>query len=560
MDSEAKKTVTGETGYLKELSGSQWKSLFEAGTLWLKTNQQIVNALNVFPVPDGDTGTNMLLTMQSAWDEIVLLQENNSGIVMKAAAQGALMGARGNSGVILSQLWRGFSRAMDNSETLSMELFSKALIEAKNTAYKGVVRPVEGTILTVLKDTAAEVEAALPSCKNFSELMAATVKAADTSVMHTPELLPVLKQAGVVDSGGKGLFFIFEGFKRYLDGEPLDTNPNAVEVVPLNALNLANENEEIEPGQDYEVVVDFIPKKELELGPFYDRLMDIGTSVQVGEGDSMYRMHIHVPTENLYAPINYIMELGTVTKVAIENLVAQMEDIAHKKDSEYTLPKVESGQIAVVAVSPGDGISKVLASLGVNSIIQGGQTMNPSTEQILKAIEELPTDKVIILPNNKNIILSAQNAIGQTKKKTAVIRSKNIPQGITALLHLDPDGDFDNIVEAMDSSLLDVESGEITCATRTVELDGVKVREGQIIAIHNGKLVLAADTLDDALMGFLAEAQTDDYERITLFYGNNLEKDEADRLVSKVQEKYPDHEIECHYGGQPHYYFIIAIE
>ena len=186
--------------------------------------------------------------------------------------------------------------------------------------------------------------------------------------------------------------------------------------------------------------------------------------------------------------------------------------------------------------------------------------MNPSTEQILKAIEELPTDKVIILPNNKNIILSAQNAIGQTKKKTAVIRSKNIPQGITALLHLDPDGDFDNIVEAMDSSLLDVESGEITCATRTVELDGVKVREGQIIAIHNGKLVLAADTLDDALMGFLAEAQTDDYERITLFYGNNLEKDEADRLVSKVQEKYPDHEIECHYGGQPHYYFIIAIE
>ena len=250
-------------------------------------------------------------------------------------------------------------------------------------------------------------------------------------------------------------------------------------MVSLDQLNSMNEEEVIEPGQDYEVVVDFHPRKELELSSFYDRLSEMGTSIQVGEGDEMYRMHIHVPTENLYAPINYIMELGTVTKVAIENLMAQMEDIRKAKESEYTVAEVEPGQIGVIAVSPGEGISRVLASLGVNAIISGGQTMNPSTEQILKAVEDLPTDKVIVLPNNKNIILSANNAISESKKKVAVIRSKNIAQGIASMLMLNPDGDFDAIVNAMNESLLQVESGELTKATRTVELNGVNITEGQ---------------------------------------------------------------------------------
>ena len=542
------------------INGKQWKEMLEAAMLWLKTNQEIVNALNVFPVPDGDTGTNMLLTMVSGWDEIKMMQENNAGAVMKAAAKGTLMGARGNSGVILSQLWRGFSRAMDGHEVLTMELFSKALTEAKNTAYKGVVRPVEGTILTVLKDTAAEVEAGWQNCADFEELLRLTVNAADTSVERTPELLPVLKQAGVVDSGGRGLFYIFEGFLRCLTGEPLDTNPNAVQVVSIANMDMENQEETIEPGQDYEVVTDFIPRKELELGPFYDRLSDMGVSIQVGEGENMYRVHIHVPTENLYAPINYMMELGTVTNVHIENLMAQIENIQRQKESTYTLMEAEPGQIGVVAVSPGEGISRILASLGANAIISGGQTMNPSTEQILKAIEELPTDKVIVLPNNKNIILSANNAATQTEKKVAVIRAKNIPQGISSMLQLDPDGDMDAVVEAMNKSLLEVESGEITCATRTVELNGVNVKEGQYIAIHNGELCLAGDSLDEILLSFFDEAHTEDFEQITLFYGNNMEESEAQRLADLVQEKYPDHEIECHYGGQQHYYFIIAVE
>ena len=545
---------------LKTLNGKQWKSMFEAGMLWLKTNQNIVNALNVFPVPDGDTGTNMLLTMQSAWSDIVLMDTNHAGQVMKAAAQGALMGARGNSGVILSQLWRGFSRAMAEYDTITPAVFSKALTEAKNTAYKGVVRPVEGTILTVLKDTANAVEEALPDCDDFTKLLNVTVEAADSSVNRTPDLLPVLKQAGVVDSGGRGLYYIFEGFLRWLTGRPLDINAEIPDVMSLSQLDSLNEEETIEPGQDYEVVVDFVPNKELELSAFYDRLSDIGTSIQVGEGDDMYRMHIHVPTENLYAPINYIMELGTVTKVAIENLIAQMEDIRRKKESEYTLAEAEPDQIAVIAVSPGEGISRVLASLGVNAIIPGGQTMNPSTEQILKAVEDLPTDKIIILPNNKNIILSANNAVSQSVKRVAVIRSKNIAQGIGSMLQLDPEGDFDKVVEAMNESLLQVQSGELTKATRTVELNGVSVTEGQIIGIHNGDLVVSADSVEEGLMKLLEKIGTEDYEQITLFYGNGMTDEEAEKYAAMVEERYPDHEVECHYGGQPHYFFSISVE
>ncbi len=545
---------------LKTLDGKQWKSLLEAGMLWLRTNQNIVNALNVFPVPDGDTGTNMLLTMQSAWQDIVLMDTNHAGQIMKAAAQGALMGARGNSGVILSQLWRGFARAMEPYEVITPEIFSQALNKAKDTAYKGVVRPVEGTILTVLKDTAAAVDEAWPNCEDFTQLLNVTVEAADASVNRTLDLLPTLKQAGVVDSGGRGLYYIFEGFLRRLTDQPLDINSDIPDVVSLAQLDNMDEEETIEPGQDYEVVVDFVPKKELELSSFYDRLSDIGTSIQVGEGDNMYRMHIHVPTKNLYAPINYIMELGTVTKVAIENLIAQMDDIRRKKASEYTLMEVEPGQVGVIAVSPGEGISKILASLGVNAIIAGGQTMNPSTEQILKAVEDLPTDKVIVLPNNKNIILSANNAVSQTDKKVAVIRSKNIAQGISAMLMLDPDGDMDEIVERMNESLLQVESGELTRATRSVDLNGVTVHEGQVIGLHNGDLVLADDTIEDGLLDLLKDINAEDYEQITIFYGNGLTEEEVKPYIDAVKDAYPDLDVECHYGGQPHYYFSIAVE
>lgn len=543
---------------LESLDGQGLKELIEAAMTWLKTNQQMVNALNVFPVPDGDTGTNMLLTMQAAYQEIATSGENNIGKMAHSVAQGALMGARGNSGVILSQLWRGFARALDNLDTMNVDFFVKALNEAKNTAYKGVVRPVEGTILTVAKDVALETEKELGDEHDIRSMLDIAVKAADESVKRTPELLPVLKQAGVVDSGGKGYFFILEGMKRYLEGLTLETAVTTVQ--PLAAMNLEETFETIEPGQDYEVVVDFQPSQPLDLDAFYDDLSDMGTSIQVGEGDGMYRMHIHVPTEKRYAPIDYTMKLGTITKVSMENLMAQMEQMESSREAHINLNPVEPGQVAVVAVSPGIGISRIFASLGVAAIVSGGQTMNPSTEEILQAFENLPTNKIIILPNNKNIVMAAQTATSMTVKNVKVVPSTTVPQGLSAMLRLNLDGDYDKTANEMTEALKDVESGEITVATRSVEINGVDVREGEVIALHNGKLVASTHTLEDACLTLLEKAGTQDKERITLFYGNNISKNQVNEIADLIRTTYPNHEIELHDGGQPHYQFIIAIE
>jgi len=541
------------------IDGQALKKLVEAGLIWLRANQQTVNALNVFPVPDGDTGTNMVLTMQSAYNEIDDLGHRNIGQMAAAVSQGALMGARGNSGVILSQLWRGFARGVQGKEILDGESFVHALRDARDTAYKGVVRPVEGTILTVAKDIAAAAEEALKETQDPFDILERIIPAADKSVQHTPELLPVLKQAGVVDSGGKGLYFIYEGMLRYMRGEPLDAP--IISVQPLSAMKLENSLDAVEPGQDFEVVVDFVPAKPLDLQDFYGDLEKMGTSIQVGEGDGMYRMHIHVPTEKRYEPIDYILGMGTVTKVAIENLLAQMDEIDRGAEADkIELTNIEPGQIAVVTVSPGSGISRVFASLGVAAIVEGGQTMNPSTQELLAAFENLPTDKVIILPNNKNIILASQQAKDVTVKDVYIVPSKTIPQGLAAMMQLNPDGVLEQIAGRMVKALEDVISGEITMATRSVEIDGVQVEKGQVIGLLNGKLVISTCSLEESLLGLLEKGNAADYELITLFYGQDLSHNDAYRICDMVREKYPNQEIEIQDGGQPHYQFILSIE
>lgn len=549
-----------EMAKVSQLNGQHLRRLIEAAMSWLKTNQQAVNALNVFPVPDGDTGTNMVLTMQAAYQEIINSRETNIGKMAHAVAQGALMGARGNSGVILSQIWRGFARALDHLDTADPVLFSRALGAARDTAYKGVVRPVEGTILTVMKDVAKSAEAAVAGEPiDFVTLLTRVVESADESVSRTPELLPILKQAGVVDSGGKGLYYIFEGMLRFLTGLSLDVPLTSVQ--PLAAMQLENSMETIEPGQDFEVVVDFRPSKPLNLDQFYADLEQMGTSIQVGEGDGMYRMHIHVPIDNRYQPIDYTMKLGTITRVSMENLLAQMEDIEKKTSEEkIELTPIEPGQIAVVAVSPGHGFSRIFASLGVAAIVEGGQTMNPSTEQILKAFEDLPTDKVIILPNNKNIYMAAQSAASMSVKKVAVIPTKNAPQGLSSMLRLDHDGDFDRVVEEMTEAMNDVKTGEITIATRTAQINGINVNEGEVIALLNGSLVESCSSLKEACRTLLQKADTEDHERVTLFTGADLTKPVLDEIVEDIRAAYPSHEIEVHYGGQPHYHLIVSIE
>jgi DAK2 domain fusion protein YloV len=540
------------------IDGQAIKELTAAGMTWLNTNKQMVNALNVFPVPDGDTGTNMMLTMQSAYDEIENSPEVHVGKMLGAVAQGALMGARGNSGVILSQIWRGIASALKEDHALTAAGLSRAFSSARDTAYKGVVRPVEGTILTVVKDVAAAAEKALPQTDDPIDLLEIAVEAAAASVERTPDLLPVLKDAGVVDSGGKGFFFLLEGMIRWINGEALDV-PLA-QIKPLDALQLDNTLAEIEEGQDYEIVVDFRPTSPLDLESFYAGLEEMGTSIQVGEGEGMYRMHIHVPIENRYVPIDYCMELGTVTNVAIENLMAQMEEIESKANQRLELTPLDPGQIATVAVAPGPGIAKVFASLGVAALVEGGQTMNPSTQDIMASFENLPTNNVIILPNNKNIILAAEAAAELTVKDVYVVKSRTIPQGLAAMMRLAPDADFDQVCKDMDAALDEVHTGEITTATRTVEIDGVKVKEGQIIGMLNGKLIIASPELEDACLSLLKKIEMDNYELITMFYGNNIKKDQVKKIAAKIGETYPDHEIEVQEGGQPHYQFIFSIE
>ncbi len=541
------------------VNGKAVKNLAEAAYAWLEANKQTVNALNVFPVPDGDTGTNMVLTMKSAIDELNKIPESKAGEMLAALAQGALMGARGNSGVILSQLWRGFARSVDGKDSLSSQDLAQAFIAARDTAYKGVVRPVEGTILTVAKDMAAAAEAAASEGADPIRLLRRVMQAAKDSVQRTPELLPILKQAGVVDSGGKGLSLLMEGMLRWVEGQQLHTAETI--APPLAAMKLETSLESVEEGQDYEVVVDFRPHQTLDLPRFYSDLEKIGTSIQVGEGQDIYRMHIHVPADKRNEPIDYIESIGTWTNVKMENLMSQMDEIRSKAGGPpLKLATVAPGQIAVVAVASGSGIARHFGELGAAAIVEGGQTMNPSTADLLAAFENLPTDKIIILPNNKNILMAANSAAELTAKKAIVIPSTSIPEGMAAMLRLKPLGELDAMAKDMKDALSGVQTGEITTATRDVEIDGVKVKVGQIIGLHNDKLVIAADDVEKACLQLLKQMNAKDYEAITLFYGEDLHAEQASAIAESIRKAYPKKEVDVHEGGQPHYPFILSVE
>jgi dihydroxyacetone kinase-like predicted kinase len=326
-------------------------------------------------------------------------------------------------------------------------------------------------------------------------------------------------------------------------------------------MNFENAMQEVEEGQDFEVVVDFFPNEGFQLQPFYGKLEEIGTSIQVGEGEGMYRMHIHVPLDKRYEPIDYIMGLGTITNVAMENLMAQMDGIQKGTTQQpIKFSAVEPGQIAVVVVSPGTGLTRIFASLGVAAVVTGGQTMNPSTQDILAAFENLPTDKVIILPNNKNIIMEANQAKEVTVKQVAVVPSRTIPQGLAAMLSLQPDGEVDTVAEKMTKALSSVQTGEITVAVRSVEIDGVHCDSGQVIALLDGKLVASSNSVDEGLMKLLKKAQADEHELITLYHGEEMPHAEANRIADSVRRFYVNQEVEVQDGGQPHYQFIISVE
>ena len=543
-------------------TGPQLRKMARAGLLWLEQNRDHVNSLNVFPVPDGDTGTNMLLTMRSAYARIENSEEIQVGKVAGQIAQGALMGARGNSGVILSQIWRGFAAGLANKEAFQVADLAQAFQGASDTAYKGVMRPVEGTILTVIREGAAEAADAARKSDDLRFMLERVLERCQQALERTPELLPILRQAGVVDSGGQGLVYIFEGMLRYaqgklsLDGQPLATAP-AAEAVSAQALAVP-EGGSLEFPYDVQFI---LTGRNLNVHEVRARIDAMGDSTVVVGDDRVIKVHIHVKDPG--QPLSYGISLGHVSDVVVENMQEQMEELVHggaAPPPPVVAPVVEPDQVAVVAVAAGAGLADVFRSLGAAYVVNGGQTNNPSTEEIFQAIEQLPTDKIVVLPNNKNIFLAAEAARELSAKQVAVVHSRSIPQGIAALMALRPERDVAANAATMERSLGLVKTGEMTRATRTVELDGVNVTEGSIIGLVDGRLVSSGLEEDAVLEELLQRMAIDECGIVTVYYGCDVSDAQAAALAERVRQRYPDVEVEVVSGGQAHYFYILGAE
>ncbi|MDY7076395.1 MAG: DAK2 domain-containing protein [Chloroflexota bacterium] len=550
---DRKDTTTARMPPRLTIDGQDFKQLIKAALAWLQRHQEAINILNVYPIPDGDTGTNMVLTMQSAWNEIKDSPNHNVGQVAHQMAHGALMGARGNSGVILSQVWRGFARSLDEKEVYRAQDLAAACQEGAATAYKGVVKPVEGTILTVARAVGDAATRAAGETEDLLRVLEHVVFAAQEAVTLTPSLLPVLKDAGVVDAGGQGLFVIFEGMLRHMRGESVAEDVQLVEAVDLIAADL----EHHEAGYGYDVQF-LVVGQNLEVNTIRQRITEMG-ECPLAVGDStMVKVHVHVPDPGI--PISYGSSLGSLRDVVVEDMQAQYQDFIVERELPPSPAAQPSQEFGIVAVVLGDGLARVFQSLGVSDIVHGGQTMNPSTQDLLGAIESVPAEQVILLPNNSNVILAAEQAREHCHKPVAVVPSRSIPQGIAALLALNSQADFETNVSAMIDALEEIETGEITTATRSVTINGIEITDGQIIGLHNDELKVTGTTVEQVMQTLLQEMNADQHEIIALYYGEAVSESEANALADLVQRDWPDQEIEVVSGGQPHYHYIFSVE
>lgn len=552
-------------------NGHQLRKMAKAGLIWLENNRAHVNSLNVFPVPDGDTGTNMLLTMQSAYGRIEKLDDVHVGRVAGQMAQGALMGARGNSGVILSQIWRGLAASLANKEVFDASDLAQAFQSASDTAYKGVMRPVEGTILTVIREGAAEATDAARKSEDLRFLLERVLERCQQTLERTPDLLPILKQAGVVDSGGQGLVYILEGMLRYTHGK-LSLNGNGAAavttvVVPSvppvpPAISEPAQARAVPEGGELEFPYDvqfILMGRNLNVIEVRNAIDAMGDSTVVVGDETTIKVHVHVKDPG--QPLSYGISLGQVVDVVVENMQEQMEDIIqHEAAVPPPVAILQPDQIGVVAVAAGPGLATVFRSLGAAYVVNGGQTNNPSTEEILQAIEQLPTDKILVLPNNKNIFLAAEAARDLSPKEVAVIPTRSVPQGISALMAMKPNGDIQANAEAMQRILATVRTGEMTRATRSVELNGVAVKEGALIGLVDGKLCSSGLDEPSVLDEMLPRLMDEDCGIITIYYGLDATADSANQLAERIRTQYPEVEVEIVNGGQPHYHYIFGAE
>jgi uncharacterized protein len=535
-------------------NGQTLRDIFSASTAWLEKSVADIDALNVFPVPDGDTGTNMLLTMRSAVEEAYRAPDHSASAVAQAMAKGALMGARGNSGVILSQIFRGMAQGLNNKETFTGRDFANAFSQAAKTAYKGLSNPVEGTILTVIREAAvAGQEYVANNGDEMVSVMEAIVSAANASLANTPNLLAVLKDAGVVDAGGQGLYTILEGALRYLRGEGEQMQfrkPQIVASSITSPTRMPSMNVKEVP---FGYCTEFLIKGQgIDQDKLRERLKKKGESLIVVGDKSDVRVHVH--TLDPGTVLHFATTLGTLHQVSIRNMDEQHEDFL-----EMQKQRMPTSDIAIITVAPGDGIADVFNSLGA-FVVPGGQTMNPSTKDLLLAVESVASDKVIILPNNKNIVLTASQVHSLTKKMVKVVPTKTVPQGVASLLAFDYEADFDANAKVMEKARGSVRTIEITRAIRTTKIGDMRIKKNQAIGLLDTDLVAVGNTALDALNQVLEKIDLEEAEVVTIYFGQDTEQVEAEKISKSMKEKYPSVQIEVVRGGQPHYEYIISIE
>lgn len=545
------------------VDGHLVKQLFGSGLAWLEINKDRVNGLNVFPVPDGDTGTNMWLTMRHAYNEIAHIEEPHVGRLSRAVAEGALRGARGNSGVILSQLWSGVADALDGHETLTAPLLAEASRSAVDKAYKSVEKPVEGTILTVSREIMEAVSEHYDTTPDLIALLRRMVFAGRTSLRHTPDLLPVLKKAGVVDSGGQGLVLIFEGMLFALCGRNLIAE--AAQHAYTSPQTTWQDTLEPEDAEGYGYDVQFLMRgANLSIERVKQALAEMGGWSTLVVGDpKLIKVHVHLHDPG--QALTYAISTGaSIDDVVVENMQEQYEHQVQARLHPKKEVRTDVEGAAVIAVASGHGMHEVFEGFGAAYVIDGGQTMNPSTGDFLEVIDALPNNEIILLPNNKNIILAAQQAAEVAKgKRVAVIPSTTMPQGISAILeysNFTPDDSFETITDAMTAILLSVITLEITTATRSVDLDGVSVRQGQWIGLLNDVLVAAGDDMTALARHLLEKAEGDKYERITLYYGSEVNEAQARALAADLKTHFSEQDFEVVGGGQALYPYIVSVE
>ena len=543
--------------------------MVQAGSSHLAQNAKYVDSLNVFPVPDGDTGTNMNLSMTSGAKETAAHKVANIGKTAQALSKGLLMGARGNSGVILSQLFRGFGKAIEKEDELDAVKFAQAFKSGVETAYKAVMKPVEGTILTVAREAAEKAVEVAETEQDIVVIMEAILTAAKAALAKTPELLPVLKEVGVVDSGGQGLVFVYEGFAASLKGEEI---PSATIIDSIDDLVNAEHHKaqdfmdtsEIVYGYCTEFMVRFEhDKKPFNEAEFRKDMSQFGDSLLVISDDEVVKIHVH--TETPGAVISYGQQYGSLVKVKVDNMRLQHTAIVgenhHKEDfKKPTKKEVKKHSYAIVTVAMGEGVAELLESIGASYVIEGGQTMNPSTEDIVNAIKEIEAEKVLILPNNKNIVMAAEQAIELVDIEAAVVPTKTIPQGMAAILAFNPDVSVEENKKHMTAAYAHVKSGQITFAVRDTSIDGVAIHKNDFMAIEDGNIIQATPSLKVASELLVSDMINEDSEIVTVLYGQDVEKATVDEYVEFIEEKYPDVEVEVHDGKQPLYPYIISVE